>query len=702
MKMYTFEQRLKAFFHDMRIIIGASMVNVVVLCVAFFSFCVPPQAKDLFNELVVQPGVAIWFWFALTFLSLALWYSSVITLAMHDLTDLDDSGNGMDHDKLIKTTPYFFGVGIYVIAFLGFQAEGVADNNLGYFFLGTGLLIYLFLRFIRQGIFRNKGLVHWVSKEPQSWADFHPMDKTIVLVVSGVLCVTMLFSLVISCNEIKPVQFPQFLGASSLITFYLSGVTIFFSVIWGLLKFKNAKISLSIVLLLFALGISKFNNNHHIRLMEEEEIVRVPVEENFKSWISERLDTAVYSEQHKFPVFLIAAEGGGIRAMNWSALVLDKLYQSDTTFYKHVYAISGVSGGSVGAVFHYAYQTEQGPGGTAKFQQALGKDFLSPVTFGLLFPEIAQALIPYPIHSWDRSRWLEDSWLTAYEGELGTDKLNLGLNEYARQYPAKLPNIFINCTALETGQKVVISNLKLSANYFENDIDLLTRLQEAHRKNPAIKTGMPLKTVASLSARFPLVTSAGKVVLDGSSFQIVDGGYHDNTGLETLNQIYNAILDGTPPALQSKLQVCFIYIRNSEFKSVESVKSADFLVDLNAPLNTLLNNWGRRPYSTIALTRNALYSFKHLGRSTNYFEFELDRAVFVDEATGARNYDSTGLKVLLPLGWQLSQVSKKEILRQVEAIADATRFERHKDPVAWRNYQSYVQLGKLLKNAPAQ
>ncbi|MGA7787379.1 MAG: hypothetical protein WCA56_04345, partial [Xanthobacteraceae bacterium] len=56
----------------------------------------------------------------------------------------------------------------------------------------------------------------------------------------------------------------------------------------------------------------------------------------------------------KYPVFIIAAEGGGIYAASAISTLLAKLQDAEPEFSKHVFAISGVSGGSLGAAIFQA------------------------------------------------------------------------------------------------------------------------------------------------------------------------------------------------------------------------------------------------------------------------------------------------------------------------------------------------------------
>jgi hypothetical protein len=54
------------------------------------------------------------------------------------------------------------------------------------------------------------------------------------------------------------------------------------------------------------------------------------------------------------PMIVVATAGGGLRAAYWTAVMLERIEArlGGDTFRKHLFAISGVSGGSVGAAFY--------------------------------------------------------------------------------------------------------------------------------------------------------------------------------------------------------------------------------------------------------------------------------------------------------------------------------------------------------------
>ena len=127
----------------------------------------------------------------------------------------------------------------------------------------------------------------------------------------------------------------------------------------------------------------------------------------FLRWLETRKDRDKYES---YPVFIVAAQGGGLYAAYHTARVLAVLQDECPTFAQHVFAISGVSGGSLGAaVFASAVKSispEQTlepcrePGSSAQFleftDRFLNRDFLSPLGFLAVIPNIAQRIAGLP------------------------------------------------------------------------------------------------------------------------------------------------------------------------------------------------------------------------------------------------------------------------------------------------------------------
>ena len=125
------------------------------------------------------------------------------------------------------------------------------------------------------------------------------------------------------------------------------------------------------------------------------------------------------------PVYVVAAQGGGIYAAYHVAAFLAAIQDRCPTFSQHIFAISGVSGGSVGsAVCAGAVRTARPsqsndacvaedatltPVLANTVDQILQPDFLSTVLSRALFPDLLRQLLPFPVPPFDKARRLESS-----------------------------------------------------------------------------------------------------------------------------------------------------------------------------------------------------------------------------------------------------------------------------------------------------
>jgi NADH:ubiquinone oxidoreductase subunit 6 (subunit J) len=100
------------------------------------------------------------------------------------------------------------------------------------------------------------------------------------------------------------------------------------------------------------LSLLGFNDNHRIRtvLASEGESRGQPkpetIAKGFEAWFQERKDKERYAV---YPIYIVATEGGGIYAAHRTATFLSDLQDRCPRFSHHLFAVSSVSGGSVGA-----------------------------------------------------------------------------------------------------------------------------------------------------------------------------------------------------------------------------------------------------------------------------------------------------------------------------------------------------------------
>jgi predicted acylesterase/phospholipase RssA len=299
-----------------------------------------------------------------------------------------------------------------------------------------------------------------------------------------------------------------------------------------------------------------WNHNHPIRLADEAGGKAMAA--LARPAPAERFAAMAQSAGGAEPVVFVTAAGGGIRAAYWTASVLAALEDElGETFSKRLFAISGVSGGSVGAAAYVTLkraQLDAGPDASllAPVRTVLGNDFLSPVVAGLLFPDLAQRFIPFPVTLADRQRFLERSFELAFQGDARRLFAGPFQNLYAGAAGDRLPSLLLNTTVVETGQRAVLSNLDVGG--LPGVVDLFDdRYQLA-----AIRTS----AAAGASARFTYVSPAGRVDIAGDdSVRLVDGGYFENSGAATMGDLI-ALLDDRIGDSDRKFRPVLIVINN--------------------------------------------------------------------------------------------------------------------------------------------
>jgi hypothetical protein len=244
------------------------------------------------------------------------------------------------------------------------------------------------------------------------------------------------------------------------------------------------------------------------------------------------------------PMVVVATAGGGIRAAYWTGTVLGRLHDTAPSLPEQLFAVSGVSGGSVGAAVYRAMLAGQAKAGCAGsmescVQQVLARDFLGPVSAGLLYPDLLQRFLPWPLLP-DRGRALESAWEQAFavvtDGEGRFDLPLGGLNASAgRAWPA----LFLNATWVDNGRRIVASNLR-----FDQQSGVAGEpLALANDQLARLGRDLRLSSAAHNSARFPLVSPPGMWRdADGEiAGRLQDGGLFENFGAETALELLQAV-----------------------------------------------------------------------------------------------------------------------------------------------------------------
>jgi hypothetical protein len=114
------------------------------------------------------------------------------------------------------------------------------------------------------------------------------------------------------------------------------------------------------LLIVWAFLISPFADNHVIETLPGNADARPNVATAFDRWFERLQSQSGPGADGRYPVILVATEGGGIRAAYWTAAVLTSLADTVPTFAEHTFAISAVSGGALGSTVFNALLVRRG------------------------------------------------------------------------------------------------------------------------------------------------------------------------------------------------------------------------------------------------------------------------------------------------------------------------------------------------------
>jgi predicted chitinase len=561
--------------------------------------------------------------------------------------------------------------------------------------LGAGLLVGLAAWFIN-------GRTKWLAADLNQVYFSNPW--TLLVTAAMITAATAVF--------VKyPVGVPQAInvfGIVAIFTICISSFVVHITLITDRWKIAILPIILVCAALIAALGL---NDNHTVRRAGRDGDAHPlrDVSDDFLDWLK-RSDRVAYAKgptPKVYPVFIVAAQGGGAYAAYNAASFLARMQDLCPTFRHHLFAISSVSGGSVGAAtFAAALDSEDDAGRTEGLEQInagdpcpqmtkflareravndLGKqgtleghinnilraDFLSPLVAAALFPDFTQTFLPAPVPAFDRARALEYAFEASGREILerrpdGTLPSGILQENYFRHWNPRrsFPALLFNATDAGTGKRVVISPFKLTdTQKFKDEVCLLANSTETDKTEiddkvaaaPATLTEfpLPLSTASFISARFPWVTPAATVEINNPCFgknrkvRLVDGGYLDNSGVETALALVERLKRAAKVAREQgenvpEVGVHLISLTGGDFPTRSSYAFNDAL----EPIRALLS--GRETRAYIALNRA--------------------QVTLTDRSSpAAQSFGRTDLRSMfyrLPLGWSLSQKTRNVITHE--------------------------------------
>jgi hypothetical protein len=371
----------------------------------------------------------------------------------------------------------------------------------------------------------------------------------------GLVAAAMLGAFVLFCTAsfLAPVHFGRVSGA--LILFFLWAAA--WLPIGSAASYAADRhgVPLLTVLVVLAAVSSIFNDNHEIPSASgmTAPAQRPALAEALTAWAD-----ANRGDGGAQPLVIVATAGGGIRAAYWTGTVLGELDREAPAFRDRLFAISGVSGGSVGATVFRALADlppdqlrQRCPGGiTECAQRILATDSLGPLAAAMLYPDLGQRFFPLPWFP-DRAAALEHAWEQSFKRVTGQDGLVVPLADLSRTRP--WPALFLNATWSDIGHRLVASNIRHGSTPTSAP-DPTIRYSD---QLAVLGHDLRLSSAAHNSARFPYVSPPGmwRNAEGKIAGRLQDGGLFENYGAETALDILDVActrLDCAAPAPAAK------------------------------------------------------------------------------------------------------------------------------------------------------
>lgn len=289
-----------------------------------------------------------------------------------------------------------------------------------------------------------------------------------------------------------------------------------------------------------------------------------------RQWVDARRRTDP-ARTERLPVVIVAASGGASRAAAWliaSMRMLD--FKTNGDFGRNLFAISGVSGGALGATTYARLVRAQGredgsvdwdaPETRVAVGHFANRDLLSGSIATYFLNDMFGSMVG-PLWTWagvpDRNTALEDTFDAMWAADKGFALprhvpdgflgLRFSPQSESRTPVELLPHLLLNGTDVVSGKRLITSTIRSPADrqLFADSGDFLAMVGRDIR----------MATAVTNSARFPFISPAGRFVgsekMGGNAYQVIDGGYFENYGARTVWELARAIeeLNAEDPTL---------------------------------------------------------------------------------------------------------------------------------------------------------
>lgn len=639
--------------------------SFLLLLLVAFAFLISAQGYDIIAHIAeddptgaeaTNEGQRWGYVLGVIILALQMWYWSRQLL---HVKQPDGKPTAAEFPWLTAWMPRLLGIGTFLVGIGSLwrvaRHYGVPEPVHQLFKLGV-ILVITMIAFVIFAIIKQRRNPRDLTVQTEKLSE-RPLATRIVLGVGVLLSIALFIWATFF------VQSMVFIGSAALLFISFA----FMIPIGSLLVYFGIRGGVPVLtfLLLWGLIISPFADNHVVKTIDADIADRPAIGPAFEKWF-ERLDREHPTPDGTHPVVFVATEGGGIRAAYWTAAVLTSLSDTVPTFSDHVFAISGVSGGALGSMVYDAllirdrdtdprllgHQPQMNEQHSLRFaaRQMLSQDALTPTLAAMMHPDLLQRFIPVPILP-DRARALEGSWERSWRNAIslhnGQDDNSFanGFNALMKGREDRYPSVFLNGTIVETGQRIVASNLHVDRDTGEEALAESVDLFEA------IGADVHVSTAVDNSTRFTYVSPAGTLIrgsngnggspMDCDTGQrcehVVDGGYFENSGSATVADVLEVIAR-SKYAARVKPHVIFIQFRKAVPTPIEPEKFAN---EIFSPVRAFLSVRG-------AHADLATEELMHQMGEMNFTQFELVQT-----------------KAVFPLGWLLSDRTRNLMDQQM-------------------------------------
>jgi len=549
-------------------------------------------------------------------------------------------------------------------------------------------------------------------------------------------------------------QIPVLVGSLGLLFWGLSMILVVASIIYQFSILSGVPVLSLLLVVSYFVNINRINDNHIVRLMPdmpERNFNKRPVaaprsylptlKRSFYNWLASKEPRATKpryqiiqekcnsSSSCEYPVYVVSSQGGGIYAAYHAAKALHVINTVIPEFRNHLFAISSVSGGSVGsAIFvnSLSCKPEERRDAVDQFFDK-PRDPLAMIVASMLFGDLVQRFYLFPVPAWDRSLGLELAF------EPNNVKNNGNCIDLSRQFyksqgvqgpvakKAKgdpqihIPFLVLNTTEVDNGRRYLISPFRIRQKYSDADF------HEPWPNAPEQMHVLDLRysTAAGLSARFPLISPYG-FFPEQKMRRFIDGGLYDNSGAVTAKEIgdelkeisnekADAVWGGEDECQDLVYEVCKeikeLFLGKINPIVIRPISILDATaVDLNSDYASVERQQGFTVFGWTALTAVFTTRDSRVVKSVDFFTYGdkytqtlFERKPQSNKVLIGKNFYLGGMKrplFSIPLGWKLSCQARSFINDQLQPST--------KDSGNFHEFIPCEKSAPLLKREPAR